>query len=234
MRGGRDSAPSGGARHDARARPTPAAADPAPRPVPDHRADLRLRSASCSSAYVAPNLEPADKAFTFEPPPIPATLHVRSAHDRRRDRRLLRRSPRSSSARPSASSGYARAGLIVSTVLFAPLSSSSRARAVRRADTNVVQLIVESLRLGHADRARRDGRAVVRTLGRRQHRHRGHDAGRRGRRLHRLRGARRRAGHAAGCGSASSPRSSPAVSIAALHALVIGHASASTRSSPVS
>ena len=41
-------------------------------------------------AYVAPNLEPADKAFTFEPPPESGAHLVRPAHDRHRVRDLLR------------------------------------------------------------------------------------------------------------------------------------------------
>jgi simple sugar transport system permease protein len=97
--------------------------------------------------YVAPELEPADKAFTFEPPPDPASLSF---------------DPRSvviasgvlfiltavACLGPSRFERYARAGLIVSAVLFAPFVVVLALALSDSPDTNVIQLIVESLRLG--------------------------------------------------------------------------------------
>ena len=98
------------------------------------------------TAYVAPNLESADKAFTFEQPPKPATLTF--------DPRTLVVAmgiffiltgvvtfvPRFER--------FARAALFVSTLLFAPLVVIVSLALSTASSTNVVQLIVESLRLG--------------------------------------------------------------------------------------
>jgi hypothetical protein len=97
------------------------------------------------TAYVAPNIEAADKGFTFEVPPNPATFTF--------DPRTLvlafglffvltavvsMLGPR-----------YERwtRALLVSTILLAPLIVIL-SLALSAQDTNVIQLIVESLRLG--------------------------------------------------------------------------------------
>ncbi|MGH8976584.1 MAG: hypothetical protein ACRDV7_00810, partial [Acidimicrobiia bacterium] len=71
-------------------------------------------------AYLAPNIEPTDKAVTFEPPPDPANLSF--------DPRTLIvvvglcfLLTAAASLAPARYERYARAGLIVSTVLLAPL-----------------------------------------------------------------------------------------------------------------
>jgi simple sugar transport system permease protein len=98
-------------------------------------------------AYVAPNLEPDDKAFTFEPPPDPASLDFNP-------RTIVIAfgvffvittvvcllGPRYER--------WARACVLVSTILFAPLVVILSLALSEAGDTNVVQLIVESLRLG--------------------------------------------------------------------------------------
>ena len=144
--------------------------------------------------YVAPNLEPADKAFTFEPPPDPASISF--------DPRTIviafgiffvittvvcLLGPRYER--------YARACVLISTILFAPLIVILSLALSEAGDTNVIQLLVESLRLGTPIALGAMAGLVVRAIGRRQHRDRGHDAGRGRRRLHDLRRPRRRAGH---------------------------------------
>lgn len=97
--------------------------------------------------YVAPNLESDRKAFTFEPPPDPATLRFDPAVIvttigivyvltalltfvwYRRER-------------------WASLALLTSTVLFAPLIVVVALALSDATGTNVVQLTVESLRLG--------------------------------------------------------------------------------------
>jgi ABC-type uncharacterized transport system permease subunit len=100
--------------------------------------------------YVAPNIERASKAFTFEPPPDPARLSF---------------SPRSVivaigvffvitavlsfvAARADNWTPYLRGSLLISALLLAPLVVVLSLALSEAADTNVVQLIVESLRLG--------------------------------------------------------------------------------------
>ncbi len=101
-------------------------------------------------AGVAPSLERDSKAFTFEPPPDPARLSF---------------SPRSVivaigaffvitavlsfvAARADRWTPYLRGSLLVSALLLAPLVVVLSLAWSDAADTNVVQLIVESLRLG--------------------------------------------------------------------------------------
>jgi general nucleoside transport system permease protein len=101
-------------------------------------------------AYVAPNIERATKAFTFEPPPDPARLSF---------------SPRSVivaigaffvitavlsfvATRAERWTPYLRGSLLVSALLLAPLVVVLSLALSEAADTNVVQLVVESLRLG--------------------------------------------------------------------------------------
>ena len=98
-------------------------------------------------AYIAPNVEPEDKSFTFEPPPNPASLSF--------DPRTIviaigvfflitavvaLLGPRYERA--------SRATLLVSTILFAPLVVVLALALSDSGSTNVVQLLVESLRLG--------------------------------------------------------------------------------------
>jgi hypothetical protein len=71
-------------------------------------------------AYIAPNLEPADKSFTFEPPPEPASISF--------DPRALAVAigiffviTAVATLLPARYEGYARASVLVSTILFAPL-----------------------------------------------------------------------------------------------------------------
>jgi simple sugar transport system permease protein len=98
-------------------------------------------------AYVAPNTQTDDKAFTFEPPPDPSRISF--------DPRTIILAigvffvitavvtflgPRAER--------YARGALIVSTLLLAPLVVVISLALSEASSTNVVQLIVESLRLG--------------------------------------------------------------------------------------
>jgi simple sugar transport system permease protein len=99
------------------------------------------------AGYVAPNLEPDDKAFAFEPPPDPA---------------LLTFDPRSIVSAiailfvgtavvtllGSRTERLARAALLTSTILAAPLVLVVSLALSDATNTNVVQLVVESLRLG--------------------------------------------------------------------------------------
>jgi simple sugar transport system permease protein len=98
-------------------------------------------------AYLAPNIDPTDKAVTFEPPPDPVNLSF---------------DPRTLivvvglcflltgvvSLAPNRYERYARVALIVSTILFAPLVVVLALAWSEAPDTNIVQLVVESLRLG--------------------------------------------------------------------------------------
>ena len=59
----------------------------------------------------------------------------------------------------------ARGALILGSVLFIPLVVILSLALSELPDTNVMQLLIESLRLKHADRARGDGRPVVRARG---------------------------------------------------------------------
>ncbi len=100
--------------------------------------------------YVAPNLDDATKSFTLEQPPEPAEIsfsprtvvvaigifYVIAAIATF----VIGRSPQWGR--------YARAGLIVSAVLLAPLVVILSLAWSEAPSTNVVQLIVESLRLG--------------------------------------------------------------------------------------
>jgi general nucleoside transport system permease protein len=99
------------------------------------------------TAYVAPNIEPADKGFTFEVPPNPATFtfnprtlvlafglfFVLTAVVSMLGPRYER---------------WTRGALLVSTILLAPLIVILSLALSDAKDTNVIQLIVESLRLG--------------------------------------------------------------------------------------
>ena len=144
--------------------------------------------------YVAPNLDAADKGFAFEPPPEPLkvvfspstivtaigiifVLTAVATFFERRSERL------------------ASGSLLLPRSSFIPLVLVLALALSTAPDTNITQLLVESLRLGTPDRARGHVRAVVRALRRRQHRHRGHDAGVGRHRVHDLCAHRRRAGH---------------------------------------
>jgi len=97
--------------------------------------------------YVAPNLDQMDRGLTFEPPPDPAKLivdpptvvtaigivFVLCAAATFLERRSVR---------------LARSALVVSTVLFVPLVIVLALALSPARDTNVMQLLVESLRLG--------------------------------------------------------------------------------------
>jgi ABC-type uncharacterized transport system permease subunit len=97
--------------------------------------------------YVAPNLDPMDRGLSLEPPPDPTKVIVDptvavtaigivfvlcalATFLERRSERL------------------ARAALLVSTVLFVPLVIILALALSPARDTNVMQLVVESLRLG--------------------------------------------------------------------------------------
>jgi simple sugar transport system permease protein len=97
--------------------------------------------------YVAPNTKPDDKGLTLEPPPDPARIDfdprtiivaigiffvltaVVTLFGRRAER-------------------YARSSLLVSTILLAPLVVVLSLALSDAGSTNVVQLVIESLRLG--------------------------------------------------------------------------------------
>jgi general nucleoside transport system permease protein len=101
-------------------------------------------------AYVAPSLEAADKAFTFEPPPDPPRLSF--------DPRTLviaigvfyviTAVLALVADRVEQWERYLRACLLVSALLLAPLVVILSLAWSEAPDTNIVQLIVESLRLG--------------------------------------------------------------------------------------
>ena len=100
---------------------------------------------------------------------------------------------------------YARAALMVSALLLAPLVVILSLAWSEAPSTNIVQLIVESLRLGTpialgAMAGLWSERSGVVNIA-----HRGHDARRRGGRLHRLRRRSATRKSRSGCGSASSP-----------------------------
>jgi general nucleoside transport system permease protein len=100
--------------------------------------------------YVAPNIEPTDKAFTFEPPPEPPTLSF--------DPRtvivavgiffLITAVLSFVAQRDERWEPYLRGGLIVSAILLAPLVVILSLALSEAVDTNIIQLVVESLRLG--------------------------------------------------------------------------------------
>lgn len=97
--------------------------------------------------YVASNLAGADKGFTFEPPPDPlrlgfspsltvtviGTIFVLTAVATFFERRSV---------------AVARGGLLLSSILFIPLIIVLGLALSTAPDTNVTQLLVESLRLG--------------------------------------------------------------------------------------
>ena len=97
--------------------------------------------------YVAPNLDQMDKGLTLEPPPDPVKLVVDPPITTTAigvvfiliavATFLERRSPR-----------LASGGLVLGTVLFIPLVLVLALALSTSADTNVMQLLVESLRLG--------------------------------------------------------------------------------------
>ena len=100
--------------------------------------------------YVAPSLDAAEKSFSFEPPPDPANVSF--------DPRtiviaiglffVIAAVTTFVGARIAGGERYSRAGLAVSAVLLAPLIVVLSLAWSDAPDTNVVQLIVESLRLG--------------------------------------------------------------------------------------
>ncbi len=101
--------------------------------------------------YLAPNVEAADKAFTFEPPPEPpgVTFDPRTAIVVIGAFFLLTAVATLLAAwRPERWERWARVGLAVSAVLCAPLIVILSLAWSESSGTNIVQLIVESLRLG--------------------------------------------------------------------------------------
>jgi general nucleoside transport system permease protein len=102
------------------------------------------------TAYVAPNLDAAEKGFTFEPPPDPPRLSF--------DPRTLvvaigvfyviTAVVGLVADRVERWERYLRACLLVSAILLAPLVVILSLAWSEAPDTNIVQLVVESLRLG--------------------------------------------------------------------------------------
>jgi general nucleoside transport system permease protein len=100
--------------------------------------------------YLAPNIDPTDKAFTLETPPDPASISF--------DPRtlvvaigvvfVLTAVATVVAAWEERAVTWARVGLVVSAVLLAPLVVVLSLAWSEAGDTNIVQLLVESLRLG--------------------------------------------------------------------------------------
>jgi simple sugar transport system permease protein len=100
--------------------------------------------------YLAPNVDPTDKAFTLETPPDPASISF--------DPRtivvaigvvfVLTAVAAVVAAWVERAETWARVGLVVSAVLLAPLVVVLSLAWSEAGDTNIVQLLVESLRLG--------------------------------------------------------------------------------------
>lgn len=100
--------------------------------------------------YVAPSIDPTGKAVSFEPPPEPARLSF--------DPRtvivaiglffVIAAVSTFVAARDERLATYSRGGLAVSAFLLAPLVVVLSLAWSDAAETNIVQLVVESLRLG--------------------------------------------------------------------------------------
>ena len=148
------------------------------RPPPDDRRALRAPRRCSWSATWRRNLDAADKGLTFEPPPDPLKIIVRPPitlvdRDRHRSSCSPPSPPSSSGARPRLASGAAGRR----RVLFIPLVLvARRSPCRRRRDTNVMQLLVESLRLGTPVALGAMAGLWCERVRRRQHRHRGDDA----------------------------------------------------------
>ncbi|MGH9111005.1 MAG: ABC transporter permease [Acidimicrobiales bacterium] len=101
-------------------------------------------------AYVAPNIERATKGFTFEPPPDPARLsfNPRAVIVAVGAFFVITAVLSFVAARADRWTPYVRGSLLVSALLLAPLVVVLSLALSEAADTNIVQLIVESLRLG--------------------------------------------------------------------------------------
>ena len=97
--------------------------------------------------YTAPNLERGDKAFAFEPPPDPARFTFDPATIVVAIGLFFVLTAAVSLLGPRYER-WTRAGLLVSAVLLAPLIIVLALALSDAGDTNVVQLLVESLRLG--------------------------------------------------------------------------------------
>jgi simple sugar transport system permease protein len=101
-------------------------------------------------AYLAPNIDSAGKAFTLETPPDPASISF--------DPRtivaaigvffLLTAVVAVVAGWEERAEPYAQGGLVVSAVLLAPLIVVLSLAWSEARDTNIIQLLVESLRLG--------------------------------------------------------------------------------------
>ena len=102
------------------------------------------------AGYLAPNIEPADKAFTLETPPDPASISFdpRTLVTAIGVFLLLTAVASLVAAWDERAEPYARGGLVVSAVLLAPLVVVLSLAWSEASDTNIVQLLVESLRLG--------------------------------------------------------------------------------------
>jgi simple sugar transport system permease protein len=102
------------------------------------------------AGYLAPNIEPADKAFTLETPPDPASISFdpRTLVTAIGVFLLLTAVASLVAAWDERAEPYARGGLVVSAVLLAPLVVILSLAWSEASDTNIVQLLVESLRLG--------------------------------------------------------------------------------------
>ncbi len=100
--------------------------------------------------YVAPNLDDASKSFTLEQPPEPAEISFspRTLVVAIGVFYILTAIATFVIGRSAQWGRYARAGLIVSAVLLAPLVVILSLSWSEAQSTNIVQLIVESLRLG--------------------------------------------------------------------------------------
>ena len=100
--------------------------------------------------YVAPNLDDATKSFTLEQPPEPAEISFspRTLVVAIGVFYILTAVATFVIGRSAQWGRYARAGLIVSAVLLAPLVVILSLSWSEAQSTNIVQLIVESLRLG--------------------------------------------------------------------------------------
>ena len=101
----------------------------------------------CLVGYIAPNIEPADKAVTFEPPPEPASSRSIRARSSSRSASASS-SPRSHALRAPRPHALAARAACSTASCFRSARRRARARLVGGPDTNIVQLFVESLRLG--------------------------------------------------------------------------------------
>lgn len=97
--------------------------------------------------YVAPNLDPADRGLAFEPPPDPTKLVVDPAVSVTTIG-IIFLVTAAATFFERRSARLASGALLLSTVLFIPLVVVLALALSQTRDTNVMQLLVESLRLG--------------------------------------------------------------------------------------